>query len=100
MWFCFNDGFISAVESGTPGELKVRARRKKHLEAIFPGKDILVTKNTDYKYRVFCTKEELSKIVQDRIMNLNYGNFKASVDDDDLHDLYGRFWWEHYKYQR
>ena len=100
MWFCMNDGFISAVVHRDDASLLcVRARRKKDIESIFPGKEIILKKNADYKYRVVISKEEFSKIILDRIMNINYDNFKNSVPDNDLHELYGKFWSQHYMYQ-
>lgn len=101
MWICLNDGFISAVQTeNDPNLLKVRARRLNHLQSIFPGHRIQITRKTDYKYRVFVTKEELARVMLNRIMNIDYSNFKNSVEDDELHDLYGRFWMQHYRYQK
>ena len=100
MWFCFNDGFCSAVQDrNSPNGLVVRARRRKDIENIFPDKEIIVGGSTDYNYRVYCSKKEFADIVNDSIMNINYPNFKDSVMDDDLHNLYGKFWTLHYSYQ-
>ena len=100
MWFCFNDGFVSVVED-TRGisELVVRARRKEILEKIFPEKEIVELTVSDYKYRAYCTKDEWSKIVVDRIQNIDYSNFKNSVKDNELHQMYNNFWFIHYNYQ-
>ena len=101
MWICFNDGFVSAVSAG--GDmLKVRARRKEHLISIFPNlkDEIVETKHTDYKYRVFIKRDEFADIVSDRIKKIYYDNFKSSVMDDELHDLYADFWSLHYQYQK
>ena len=100
MWVCFNNGFVSAVKCHDSDMLKIRARRKDHLENLFPDKEIQTTTNTDYKYRVFATKEEFAKLVSDSIMNTEYTNFKNSVRDHDLHELYAEFWQLHYLYQR
>jgi hypothetical protein len=32
-------------------------------------------------------------------MAIDYTNFKNSVQDDQLHDLYSDFWTLHYRYQ-
>lgn len=95
MWFCFNNGFVSADKDG----LVVRARRREHLEDNFPDKKIVVGGSTDYNYRIFISKKEFSEIVKERIMNIDYGNFKNSVQDDDLHDLYIGFWMLHWLFQ-
>lgn len=100
MWFCFNDGFISAVADKLGiNELVVRSRRREILEILFPEKEIVELTVSDYKYRTYCTKKELSEILVDRIDEIDYTNFKDSVVDNDLHDLYGDFWELHYKYQ-
>lgn len=100
MWVCLNDAFVSAVESDTdPNILKVRARKREHLTTLFPGKKIYSSKNTDYAYRVFVGRKAFAKLVANRVMDINYGNFKDSVLDDELHDLYADFWTLHYKYQ-
>jgi len=101
MWICFNDGFVSAVNSDTdPNILKVRARKKEHLQKLFPGKKIFSSKNTDYAYRVFVARKAFAKMVADRVMDIDYDNFKDSVVDDKLHDLYADFWTLHWKYQQ
>ena len=99
MWICLNNAFVSAVDDGN-GDLKIRARNRSHLEMLFPGREIVTTKRTDYAYRVFVTKEEFVKVISDRIASIDYGNFKNSVKDRELHDLYADFWQLHYSYQQ
>ena len=100
MWFCFNNGFVSAVENRDDEDgLVVRARRREHLEDNFPDNKIVVGGSTDYNYRIFISKKEFAEIVKDRIMGIDYSNFKNSVEDDDLYDLYSKFWTLHYKFQ-
>lgn len=101
MWICFNNAFVSAVAiKGEPGMLKVRARRRKHLKKLFPDYRIVKTKNTDYRYRVFVDREEFADLVRDKVMRIEYGNFKDSVIDDELHNLYADFWRLHWQYQK
>ena len=84
MWFCFNDGFVSAVESDDPDLLMVRAREEQHLRNIFgKGIKIMVTPQNDYRYRVFVSREHWADIVSKRILDINYGNFKDSVKGDE-----------------
>jgi hypothetical protein len=100
-WFCFNDAFVSAVESpDDPNVLVVRARRKEHLENLIPNCSIITNGGTDYKYRTMIDREKFSNIVQNRVMNIDYDNFKNSVDDDSLHRLYEKFWFLHFQYQK
>lgn len=100
MWICFNDAFISAVQDRRrPERLVVRARKTKHLASLFPGKRIVSTPDADYAFRVSVTKKAFAKKVVSRIGEINYTNFKSSVRDDDLHDLYLDFWNLHWNYQ-
>jgi hypothetical protein len=101
MWFCLNNGFCSAVENrNNKNELVVRARRREHLEDNFIGYKVIEGGSTDYKYRIFIDKEKFSEIIKDKILDIDYDNFKSSVEDDDLHTLYAMFWNLHFRYQR
>jgi hypothetical protein len=98
MWICFNDGFVSAVEDwNDKSMLRVRGRKREHLE--FLNKPIAENEGTDYKFRCMVPKAEFAELVKQRILNINYGNFKNSVGDPKLHDLYADFWELHYIYQ-
>ncbi len=101
MWICQNNSFISAVQHrDNPDQLVIRARRKEHLQTLFPDKDITVGGSTDYNYRVFVTKTELAEKISSSIMNIDYPNFKDSVEDHDLHNLYSDFWSLHRRFQK
>lgn len=100
MWVCLNNAFVSAVESDSdPSVLKVRARNKQHLEVLFPGKKIHSSKDTDYAYRVFVGRKAFAKLIAEKAMEIDYTNFKDSVEDKKLHDLYADFWQLHWRYQ-
>jgi hypothetical protein len=102
MWLCFNNAFVSAVaDRNNPKRLLVRARRREHLENLF-GQDaeILVNAGTDYKYRTFVDRSVVADLAHRALMNISYDNFKNSVKDDTLHDLYADFWELHYEIQR
>lgn len=102
MWICNNDGFISAViydKDETGNTLAIRARFKADLERIFPDKTVIANAGTDYKYRIYISKQELAKLMYDRIMNIDYTNFKDSVSDHKLHNLYNNFWYIGYTFQ-
>jgi hypothetical protein len=51
-------------------------------------------------YRVIAERKKLAQIVATRINEIDYGNFKDSVENDGLHALYGQFWTLHHQYQR
>lgn len=44
MWALFKDGFVSAVQDlNNPAALVVRARNFRHLEALFPNQEIVMS---------------------------------------------------------
>ncbi|BCG98798.1 hypothetical protein MesoLj131b_07980 [Mesorhizobium sp. 131-2-5] len=53
----------------------------------------------DYVCRVFVSKAEFADLLGRRIEAVDYPNFKASVVDRRLHDLYAEFWRLHLRYQ-
>jgi len=98
-----NTGFVSVVKDKHDeyGEiLIVRARDKEILEELFPNYNILETPTADYKYRVFCGKADFAVLMLKRIMDIDYDNFKNSVEDRDLHHLYTQVWYEGFFYQK
>src|SRR5688500_2140088 len=53
MWICLKNAFVSAVQDrNRPDWLCVRARRREHLEVLFPQQSIMATPEGDYAYRV------------------------------------------------
>src|ERR1017187_2450237 len=101
MWNCFNDGFVSVVaDKNNPDRLLVRARRKQDLLSVC-GKDVEVLKDagTDYRWRAFVDRNAFSALVAARFDKIDYTNFKNSVRDHDLHEMYMDFWSRHYRYQ-
>jgi hypothetical protein len=101
MWLCFNDGFLSAVaDKNDPTRLMVRARRKKDLRNVFGDVEIIKNAGTDYRWRTFVDRRAFAALVAARVEKINYPNFKNSVEDQDLHDLYLDFWTMHSRYQQ
>ncbi len=94
-WFCFNDSFISIVSKAPAkdGELLVRARRPGDIEKVFGRRTKVVRlTDSDYLFRAVIPKEEVTRAIQQEVLRIDYGNFKDSVMDDDLHDSYMRVW--------
>jgi len=84
MWIFTQDGFISAVDNGhVPGKLAVRARDKQSLAMLadIAQTEIVESKKTDYPYRVFVTREQLSEFLVANVDTIDYGNFKSRVYD-------------------
>jgi hypothetical protein len=101
MWICANDGFVSVVaDNGNPARLMVRARRKQDLQNVC-GLCVEVIENagSDYRWRAFVDRKAFAALVAERVENIEYTNFKNSVADHDLHELYMRFWELHHRYQ-
>ena len=100
MWLCFNDGFLSVVvDKKDPARLMVRSRRRADLVAVVGADaEIIETPNNDYRWRSFVSREQFAKIVADRVSRIDYSNFKNSVSDHDLHELYMDVWSLHYRY--
>jgi hypothetical protein len=101
MWVCLNNAFISIVKADGPGDLMlVRARKKAHLKELFPREKIIERKARDYRFRVIVKREAVANLLLENVMKINYSNFKDSVKNNELHDLYLDFWHLHLKYQR
>lgn len=103
MWIMTNKGYYSAVQNmQNPNLLLVRARVAGHLEALFTDMDannghkivdgIVYTPDADYLYRVTVTREDFHVAIEEAIIDIDYANFKNSVEDDDLHTTYENVW--------
>src|SRR4051812_38801979 len=93
MWICLNDAFLSIVAHyDDPDKLLVRARVKGHIEAVFPGYKVYTRAGSDYLYRADVLRDAVAQVMRERIMNIDYTNFKDSVKDHKLHDAYAGFW--------
>lgn len=102
MWLCFNDAFVSVVQDKRDSsQFAVRARNKQHLINLFPKRsgNIIETDDSDYRYRLYLRRDQVALLVADRLGKIDYTNFKDSVKDDRLHNLYADFWTLHWKYQ-
>lgn len=100
MWICLNTGFLSVIADKDPAKLIVLARRKRDLLKVF-GEDANVVETIDrhYRWRVFVNRENFKAIVAGQIDAINYTNFKTSVKDKDLHEMYREFSQIHLQYQ-
>jgi hypothetical protein len=101
MWIMMNKSFVSAVQDrNNADQLCVRARIKGDLEELFgPDIQVLETYDSDYRYRTFLPKSTVAETVAKNIQNIEYDNFKSSVDDHDRHNAYLDVWTAMYRYQ-
>jgi len=101
MWICLNDAFLSIVAKDCPPDhLLVRARRAGDIERVFPGVQVKISNHTDYRYRATVPRQRLAEAIAQRLLAIDYDNFKNSVADDDLHAAYARVWGVMYGLQR
>ena len=101
MWICLNDAFLSIVRDPQNNDnLLVRARDAESIPKVFGNVyHIEVGGGTDYTYRTRIPRGEVMLAIGQEINDIYYGNFKNSVKDRELHDLYLDMWFETLKYQ-
>ena len=102
MWISTNKGFLSIVRPSAmrlhnhPARLLVRARRKGDIEAafrdLFPELMVERTPARDYLFRALIPADIVAQMVAKQIINIDYNNFKNSVQDKKLHDAYAAVW--------
>ena len=103
MWIVMNDSYISAVQDrNNKTGLVVRARVREDLENAFPGlkQDIIESTDSDYRFRLFMSKQFLCGVMNTKIMNIDYDNFKNSVKQSWRHDAYLAIWSVMYRVQK
>ena len=84
MWIFSGAGFVSIVQDADqPTRLWVRARVAADLGELrryVPGLSrTTTTPSRDYRYRAFCSREELALGIARLVMEIDYPNFKAAV---------------------
>jgi hypothetical protein len=96
MWIFTTDGFISVVaHRDKPDTVLVRARDRRHLEAMTRGPDGLTTvryecsdvielPSADYRYRVEMPRDEFRSLVADAAESIEYDNFKGACAQNGL----------------
>lgn len=104
MWIFLNNAFISAVQhNDDPNLLVVRARVEGDLERVFEplyGKEALDVngikverhEDRDYLFRVVVTKNQFASAMHWHASQIDYGNFKDSIEDHDYHNACSRVW--------
>lgn len=93
MWICSSDSFLSVVKNrDDPSTLLVRARGAGHIQRVFPGAKVFTDPKADYLYRANTQRKVVAKTVAASIEQINYDNFKDSVEDDQLNVAYLKVW--------
>jgi hypothetical protein len=95
MWIMLSDCFYSIVAKDCgPNELLIRARRKGDIEKCFPDAKVIMNTSGDYLYRAIAPRDEVAAAIGAKIRDIDYPNFKDSVQDQALHDAYVAVWFE------
>lgn len=95
MWIVMNDSFISVVKDRHMRDgVVARARVREDLERLFPTHvaDVIETEDSDYRFRLFLMKEHVADVIRDRILDIEYDNFKNSVKEGWRKTAYTRIW--------
>lgn len=106
MWIAMTDGFFSIVEhKEDTGKLLVRARLRGNLEHVFgvamkrEGVGVSVDEGTDYRFRTVLSRASVVAVIASELSGLDYTNFKGSVDNTRLGNMYGQIWNVGYDHQ-
>jgi hypothetical protein len=93
MWLMLKDCFFSIVAKDCgPNELLIRARRAGDIEKVFPDAKVIRNTNGDYLYRAIAPRDEVATAMAAKIRDIDYPNFKDSVEDRSLHAAYVGVW--------
>lgn len=116
MWVFNTDGFFSAsLKPSDKNFIQLRSRKKKDLENVLKALDqnieIHEYSGSDYRYRIFLTKEQFLEYMISSAKNIDYSNFKDAVHKKDMEryldkkaldekmDAYFNVWRIMYRYQ-
>ena len=93
MWIMTNNSYLSIVSKDCgPAELLVRARRAGDIEKVFPDAKVIRHTNSDYLYRAVLPRDVVKQALAAMIDDIDYPNFKDSVEDRSLHAAYVGVW--------
>ncbi len=100
MWVFLNDAFLSIVQhNGDSDMLLVRSRTAPDIKRVFPDAKVLVTPGADYRFRATVPRADVAAALQAEVADIDYPNFKNSVQEDDRHNAYGAVWLTMLHYQ-
>ena len=102
MWLFTSKSFLSVVadkENPTGDRLLVRSRIAGDIEEVFPDSNVMETCNADYRFRSWVSRDKVNKAISEYVQNLNYINFKNSVEDQARIRPLMRVWSTMYDHQ-
>jgi hypothetical protein len=93
MWIASTNSFLSVVfKDCGEDELLVRARRAGDIEKVFPDAKVIRNTRSDYLYRAVLPRGVVKQALAAMIDQIDYPNFKDSVEDSSLHAAYVGVW--------
>lgn len=93
MWIFTSKGFLSVVQHKDDADrLIVRARKREHLQELFPARGLTKTPSADYPFRTVVSRTHFKAFMMGQVRNINYLNFKNSIKDADYHDAALTVW--------
>lgn len=93
MWVYAKNGFLSIVQHrDKPDTFIVRARVSGDIQNYWPHAEVEVDTGTDYKFRAFIKRDEVTKVVSKMVDDIDYGNFKNSIKDPYRSICYSWVW--------
>lgn len=106
MWVALNKGFFSIVESKADDKvLAVRARLRGDLERVWATEmmseraAVTETPDRDYRFRTFLSRRVVAEKIRREVLDIDYNNFKNSVEDKKLSKMYTDIWTAAYDHQ-
>lgn len=102
MWIFLPDAFLSVVadkDNPTGDRLLVRARRIGHIENVFPDAEVFQMAGSDYAFRAWIPRRDVAKAMAERVLDLDYSNFKNAIEDQSYHDAALDAWFAMRDYQ-
>jgi hypothetical protein len=93
MWIFLSKSFLSIVAHPSRAHmLVVRARVAGDITAVFPRAKEHRTPERDYLFRAFIPRKVVAEAMAREVEGLRHTNFKASVLDQERHDVYLGVW--------
>ena len=93
MWTFLNDAYFSIVaDRENSNLLLVRSRFRGDIEKYFPKAKVIEMRDADYRFRTFVSRQELKKVLNKVVDDIDYDNFKNSVDETWRHNTYLDVW--------
>ena len=78
----------------------MRSRIAGDIEEVFPDANVMETPNADYRFRAWVSREKVNNAISKYVQNLDYVNFKNSVEDQARIRPLMRVWSTMYEHQK